>query len=977
MPSFLNKVFGRKTGDDKDQPKLSQDSADLGLLDGKYEAVSPLTFPASNFATLSKAQTGKDHAGFSLFRPKSRIGSTPSSHRRNENLPQLSLQLPSLKDNTESLGVFEVDPESQRIFDDSVIGAKLLNPSEALILVRACAQTITERGLETLGIMHPHWHSASPDIQRKLISLFIHSLAPKSRITTLSPTPAAAISAFETELEYTRSPHDVAAVLRWGLRHLVLENNSFGKNVSAPEWAWYKSFFDAEKEASYPHKSFTELLLPQLPQAHIELLLATVDIISALASHAEANSISGSKLSKFLGLWLLTATRTEPTDNWTTFYARWERAGRILEHLFLSRIREESFNSRLPTRLQELVKHYPYSRGSRAAEEDLLPHPLFSTRTCSVLFVRVETLLSETATQPKASPVRLLVDAFNLSSEGETFEQVELWNALKTAATETASTSTATGGQEGPYFGRVFVDETIHLLASISRNSSSPLMSPALEVASPVPRRSSPFSKILERTKDQAAHGNGNGNGAMSPISSIASPIIHDWAQFSTSGFGETSATTPLAATLLDTDVEITEPVVSPKSSKKWGRSRSSQRSADSPQETSTKEPAAISTKLAGVHMAQVDEAFIDFWSDAIADPITENWPSFVICGLKPLHANEAVNWLIIEQTYVRQQSPRPRATSPERRGRTSPRPSFRSDISGTFAATRKRLSFFSGGSKSNLSGKKGIFGKSPKVGELGEMLPEEEERPETPKAMTSRRRGLGLGVAAAAVGAVAAETVRPPAPSQEPVVAAPTIPQPQQDNTVPGLQEEAIVEEAIPPARTFETSEPAALIVVPDESVLESEVTLVEGSVSQSEPAPAEEELPAGEPEVVPTAPEPTQDIEHIVETSASDNAPPAPELPIASEDQISIVEESPAEEPVDESVVENSTPEVEDTEVTTQEASAPVSEAEATQPEVSEEDLVDLTQAAEPADDQSKLTECTNGAASIEPSLSADAQD
>ncbi|KAG0700996.1 hypothetical protein DFH29DRAFT_586797 [Suillus ampliporus] len=964
MPSFLNKVFGRKTSDDKDQSKLSQDSTDNGLLDGKYEAVSPLTYPAPS---LPKAQAGKDHAGFSLFRPKSRIGSSPYSQKRTENLPQLSLQLPSLKDNTESLGVFEVDPESQRILDDFVIGAKLLNPLEALILVRACAQTITERGLETLGIMHPHWHSASPDIQRKLISLFIHSLAPKSRITTLSPTPAAAISAFEAELEYTRSPHDVAAVLRWGLRHLVLENNSFGKDVSAPEWAWYKSFFDAEKEASYPPKSFTELLLPQLPQAHIELLLATVDIISALASHAEANSISGSKLSKFLGLWLLTATKTEPTDNWTTFYARWERAGRILEHLFLARIREESFNSRLPTRLQELVKHYPYSRGSRAAEEDLLPHPLFSTRSCSVLFVRMETLLSESATQPKPSPVRVLFDAFNLSSEGETFEHVELWNALKTTATETASTSSAPSAQDGLQFGRVFADETIQLLASISRNSSSPLMSPALEVASPVPRRSSPFSKILERNKDNAAHGNGNGNGSMSPIS----PIISDWAQFSSSGFGETSTTTPLAATLLDTDkdLEITEPLASPKSSKKWGRSRSRQRSADSPQETSTKEPAVLSTKLASVHMAQVDEAFIDFWSDAIADPITENWPSFVICGLKPLPANEAVSWLVIEQTYVRQQRAQPRATSPERRGRTSPRPSFRSDISGTFAATRKRLSFFSSGSKTSLTGKKGIFGKSPKVGELGEILPEEEERPETPTAMTSRRKGLGLGIAAtAAAGAVTAESIQPSAPSQRPA---------------PQVEFEGVLEEAIPTARTNdvldeetpETSEAAALAATPDESVPESEDTLVEGSVSQSEPAPTEEELvtspstaPAEEPDVVPTAPEPTQDDEEPVvetpETPASDDTLPAvpvvdasPELPVAPEDQTSIVDETPTEVLVDEGVAENPTPEVE------------------------EGPLPESTEAIEPTHDQSsaaesKPAEHTNGAASIEPLSSADAQ-
>ncbi|KAG1816816.1 uncharacterized protein BJ212DRAFT_176129 [Suillus subaureus] len=716
MPSFLNKVFGRKTSDDRIQAKPFQDSNDNGLLDGKYEAVSPLNFTAPNINTLSKHQTDKDHAGFSLFRPKSRFTSPHSSHKRTENLPQLSLHLPSLKDTAESLelGVFEVDPESQRILDDSVIGAKLLNPLEALILVRACAQTITERGLETLGIMHPRWHSASPDIQRKLISLFIHSLAPKSRTTALSPTPVAAISAFEAELEYTRSPHDVAAVLRWGLRHLVLENNSFGKDVSAPEWAWYKSFFDAEKGASYPPKSFTELLLPKLPQAHIELLLATVDIISALASHAEANSISGSKLSKFLGLWLLTATRTEQTDNWTTFYARWERAGRILEHLFLARIREESFNSRLPTRLQELVKHYPYSRGSRDIEEGLLPHPRFSTRSCSVLFVRIEVLLSESAPQPKPSPVRLLLDAFNLSSEGKTFEHVELWNALKTTATEITSTSSAAGAQDGPQFGRVFVDETIHLLASTSRNASSPIMSPTIEVASPVPRRSSPFNKIFDRSKDNAAHGNGNGNSATSPVSSVSSPIISDWAQFSTSGFGETSSVTPLAATLLDTDkdVEITEPLAFPKSSKRWGRSRSGQRSADSPYETSTKEPAVLSTKLASVHMTQVDEAFIDFWSDAITDPITENWPSFVICGLKPLPTNEAVSWLIVEQTYVRQQPPQPRTTSPERRGRTSPRPSFRSDISGTLAATRKRFSFFGGTSKTGLTGQEGYNGK-------------------------------------------------------------------------------------------------------------------------------------------------------------------------------------------------------------------------------------------------------------------------
>lgn len=146
MPSFLNKVFGRKTSDDKDQVKPFYDSTDNGLLDGKYEAVSTLILPSNNTTSLSKAQAGRDHPSFSLFRPKSRVG---SPQKRAETLPQLSLHLPSLKGNTESLelGVFEVDPESQRILDDSVIGAKLLNPLEALVLVRACAQAITERGM--------------------------------------------------------------------------------------------------------------------------------------------------------------------------------------------------------------------------------------------------------------------------------------------------------------------------------------------------------------------------------------------------------------------------------------------------------------------------------------------------------------------------------------------------------------------------------------------------------------------------------------------------------------------------------------------------------------------------------------------------------------------------------------------------------------------------------------------------------------
>jgi hypothetical protein len=96
---------------------------------------------------------------------------------------------------------------------------------------------------------------------------------------------------------------------------------------------------DAEKASEYPPKAFTEKLAPLLPPAHLHLLTATLEIFSSLAAHAEANSISGSKLSKMLGLWLLSAPRVDERDDCLTFYAKWEKWGRVLEHLFLARIR--------------------------------------------------------------------------------------------------------------------------------------------------------------------------------------------------------------------------------------------------------------------------------------------------------------------------------------------------------------------------------------------------------------------------------------------------------------------------------------------------------------------------------------------------------------------------------------------------------------------------------------------------------------
>ena len=113
--------------------------------------------------------------------------------------------------------------------------------------------------------MHPHWHSASPAAQRRIVSLFLSSL------TASSSDSSAAPSTFDSELEYARSPHDVAAVFRWALRHLKLEGAAFD-NDSTASLDWYDKFTEKEKAEEYPKNAYSNLLVPAVKPSHAELL---------------------------------------------------------------------------------------------------------------------------------------------------------------------------------------------------------------------------------------------------------------------------------------------------------------------------------------------------------------------------------------------------------------------------------------------------------------------------------------------------------------------------------------------------------------------------------------------------------------------------------------------------------------------------------------------------------------------------------
>ncbi|KAJ7462737.1 hypothetical protein B0H11DRAFT_93675 [Mycena galericulata] len=809
MPSFLSKVFGRKKDDTKESRSQNRPSSDASLLEGKFEAVPPVTTPTSPGFDLPAQTTDKEKAkdGFGVFRSKSNrtspVDTLDQSVARGKVLDyHLSLNLPGPKEeSTRALGVvFEADPDAQILLPDSVIAERKLSPLEAFLLVQACSQAINARGLETLGIMIPHWYSASPSVQRKLISLFIQSLALKSPITTLSPTASSPVSAFESEISTTRSPHDVAAVLRWGLRHLQLDNSSFGKDEQ-----WYSQFLNAERTSEYPPRAFTEKLVPLLPPAHLHLLTAILEIFSSLAAHAEANSISGSKLSKMLGLWILATPHVTEGDDYLAFYEKWEKWGRTLEHLFLARIRDEAADHRMPTRLTELVKHYPYAKSpSPDADLAFLPSPRFSTRRYDALFVRIETEMPSTASkQYKNHPLRLIADALKASSrpsspsdptDGRSAE-LELWESLK------KNVSVADADSESyPGLSSLFADETIRFLSLIPSSwdnetkAEDPPPFTLFIPSSKVGRRRSMSLGDRDKAVAAAAIAHAKAASAASAAStsdsqpSTLDPIAIDWSQFSTSGFfSEESGSngSKLAATLLDNkDVEITIP-------RKLSAKRklppaliplpsSRGKSLDLPpppkEEKEVKQGKSRAVKL---EIIQLDEAFVDFWSDALLDPISADWPAFVICKIKSSvpavnpAQGKRVGWLIIEQQFITPGpppvsvvgTPEKEAASVPRPRPNSPKPSFGSDSKST---KKKRFSFFTSLSSSSISsssttktdgtkGKKKAV-KGPKIGEMGEILKEEEEP--SPSSPTTNETGPNVSsaeIAAVATGAAAA----------------------------------------------------------------------------------------------------------------------------------------------------------------------------------------------------------------------------
>ena len=410
---------------------------------------------------------------------------------------------------------------------------------------------------------------------------------------------------------------------------------------------------------------------------------------------------------------------------------------------------------------------YPYTASPDPTMDGLLTRPRFSTRRHDALFLRVEAVYADNVQiQSFRSPVGIFADALKSESGSDSGTHFYLWEQVKAAAISDSDDRS---------LPTILSDDTINLLSLISTDPKEQVLLGTFGAASTLVTPLSPVTEApLSTTR--------NGNGVSVPIRQPEIPCDtpqppKDWAEFSSAGFGEITISKNFASTLLDKDVEVTEPPVQRNSNKRKqirstvSAKTSAEFSSPAPQPDATPELGTPKFFLAATEIVQLDEAFVDFWRDAVMDPVSDDWPKFVVGELKhsltphptsTSFESEAspvgpINWIIIEER-LRRPTPPPTPIIPHEassgglkvgptllKKAPPPRPSF-GDKKGSLSATFKRFTLFGSsrddlmedvdstadgsGKKDSLSGrrKKGGVSKSPDIGEVDEVLSEEPE---------------------------------------------------------------------------------------------------------------------------------------------------------------------------------------------------------------------------------------------------------
>lgn len=191
-------------------------------------------------------------------------------------------------------------------------------------------------GLTTPSLFLPHCLPSSTDIQQTLLVLFLRHRRPEllpqptepALRSSLAPAPPSADYLFTTELRYTTaSAHDLAAVVRYALRH---------RAPSAGASDWYTSLAVWEWERGYEPTAWAQLAGMDAPL--VAMLASVCEVLSGLAACVGTTGVGAGKLARIVGFWTLRDGR-EKVDTLEDLLKVVERLGQRMEHLLLTYIR--------------------------------------------------------------------------------------------------------------------------------------------------------------------------------------------------------------------------------------------------------------------------------------------------------------------------------------------------------------------------------------------------------------------------------------------------------------------------------------------------------------------------------------------------------------------------------------------------------------------------------------------------------------
>lgn len=339
---------------------------------------------------------------------------------------------------------FYASPEAQVKYHQFV----RLNVNQANELLQLCSQEIKMRGLATMGIFRPFRAAESVQQQEQLIELFLLYIDPKQfdgvfpisqisnstlMIDTLGKLDAG--GELKKKLSYANI-YDIVAVFKWTLRRIKLTTDDLDSS-------WYETFAKEERLADYPIKAYTEIFKPSLSEDTRAFFDVILDLMSTVSAHHVANAMSASKLCKILGFWVIGRLGVDhPPHDLQGVIQSWEESAKIMEHLLLVYIRDQSSKNHLmPSRLMEIVKDYPYF-GTSTEEKTPCLKPGLASMPIKALVVEIRSDNVVVSSKRPRGPRETLRAALKAQgAEADWSEALDDWSAILGVACLAAPTA--------------------------------------------------------------------------------------------------------------------------------------------------------------------------------------------------------------------------------------------------------------------------------------------------------------------------------------------------------------------------------------------------------------------------------------------------------------------------------------------------------------------------------------------------------